>query len=243
VFELDLSDRAQAEAFLMRRYEPALIEHALSRLPPEGGVVLDAGAHVGLVALQLAVLRRSEGTVVHALEPNPVSAGRLRRNLQLNPGASAELHELAVGEREGEVELAWQADARNLAGSHVAGPSEPDGAATGRVGMTTLDRFAASRGLERVDVLKLDVEGYELPALEGAAGLLAEGRVGCVLCELNDVYLAERGAARGDIVSRLERWGYRRVPIAPVGAQRLRARARRGGRAIEDAAFEQERRP
>ena len=40
--------------------------------------------------------------------------------------------------------------------------------------------------VERIDVLKVDVEGYEPAVLRGAARLLSEGRVGAVVCELNE---------------------------------------------------------
>jgi FkbM family methyltransferase len=232
-FELHLADRVQGEVFLMRRYEPALVAFLADRLPP-GGLFLDVGAHVGLVSIQVAV-RRSD-VDVRAFEPSSTNAARLRRNLELNPGARVELVRAAVGGSEGEAELSTAAGGADLAGSRiVAGAAARPGTSTERVPVTTLDAYAAEHGLERVHALKLDVEGSELAALEGAADLLAARRIDCLVCELNDVYLAERGLGRDALVDRLAAYGYKPVEIPPVGAQRLR-RSRRAGQ-VADVAF------
>jgi hypothetical protein len=62
----------------------------------------------------------------------------------------------------------------------------------------TLDAEAARLGLERIDLLKIDVEGYEAEVLAGASELLGAGRIGAVLCELH-------GGPVG-----LEKWVFRR---------------------------------
>ncbi|MBK8338698.1 MAG: FkbM family methyltransferase [Flavobacteriales bacterium] len=46
-----------------------------------------------------------------------------------------------------------------------------------------MDAFCAEQRIERIDFLKLDIEGSELPALKGAERLLREGRIGCVMVE------------------------------------------------------------
>lgn len=231
-FELHPSDRVQAEAWLTRDYEPALVEFIAGRLPDDGGSLFDVGAHVGLVCLQVAA--RRPGAAVHAFEPNAVSAARLRRNVALNPGLDVRVSEVAVGDRGREVQLAWAADETDLAGARVVG-ERPPGASVARLPMITLDAYAREHGIARVDVLKLDVEGGELAAIAGASALLSERAAGCVVCELNDVYLASQGLGRADVVERVEGLGYRQVPIPPVGAQRLRS-ARRPG-AVVDVAF------
>jgi FkbM family methyltransferase len=238
-FELHLSDRVQGEAFLTRRYEPALVDLIQSRLPASDAVVFDAGAHVGLVAIQLATLRRGRGDSIHAFEPCRANVARLRRNLELNPGLSVQLHEVAVGDREAEVTLATAPHGSDLAGTRVvtdAGLDDGPGGRTERAPMITLDGFTEQIGIDRIDVLKLDVEGSEIRALEGAASLMSGQRIGCVVCELNDVYLERQGLRRGDVAARFASWGYREAPVPPVGAQRLRVG--RPARVVVDMAFE-----
>ena len=232
-FELHLTDRVQGEVFFMRRYEPALIAFLDGRLPA-GGVLFDVGAHVGLVSIQVAVARGDVS--VHAFEPSTTNAARLERNLALNPGASVRLIRAAVGEGEGEAELATAAGGADLAGSRIlAEPGPRSESSVERVPLVTLDGYADEHRIERVHALKLDVEGSELAALGGAARLLSERRIGCLVCELNDVYLAERGLDRADVVERLRGFGYRPAPIPPVGAQRLRGASSEGD--VVDAAF------
>jgi FkbM family methyltransferase len=231
-FELDTRDRLQAEVFLLRRYEPGLMALLERRLRP-GGTMLDVGAHVGLIALQAAALRRG---AVHAFEPNPLNAARLRRNAELNPDLAVTVHELAVGAREGEVDLVWEAGHTDMAGGRVGAASGGNPGSSARVSMTTLDAFAEGHAIASVDVLKLDVEGHEPAVLDGAGRLLSERRIECLVCELNDVYLAEQGIDRTSVVTRLRDAGYRPLVIPRVGAQRLRP-AREGG-AVVDMAFE-----
>jgi FkbM family methyltransferase len=180
--------------------------------------------------------------VIHALEPATDNFARLSRNLELNPGLDVGLHRVAVGDREGEVELISAPGGRDLAGTRVVTAEVGEEVAGGpveRAPMITLDGFAAGHGIERVDVLKLDVEGHELPALEGASALISDRRVGCVVCELNDVYLARRGLRRADVIAKFAAWGFRAASVPPVGAQRLRPARRH--RTVEDVVFEPER--
>lgn len=236
-FELELADRVQWEAFVLRRYAPALVELILARLPARGGTVFDVGAHVGLVGIEVAARRGAAGVTVHAFEPNPVNAASLRRNLERNPGLDLMLNEVAVGERDGEARIGWAAVGTDLAGSRIVSPEQASGLAGAEVRgvrMITLDGYVAARRIERVDVVKLDVEGHELAVLDGASRLLAGQRVGCLVCELNDVYLGAQGFGREDVVRKLRQWGYRQVAMPRVGAQRLRPR-REGD--VVDVAF------
>jgi FkbM family methyltransferase len=238
-FELHLEDRVQGEAFLARRYESALVEFICRRLPETGGVVVDVGAHVGLVAIQVAALRAGRGTVVHAVEPSALNATRLRRNLALNDGLDVRVQQLAIGARDGEAELVSVPGGRDMGGTRVRAPEEAAHGAGEQVPMVTLDTFVERAGIDSIDVLKVDVEGHETAVLEGASTLLAGQRARCVVCELNDAYLESQGIARADVVALIERWGYRETPIPPVGAQRLRRGPRAGP--VVDVAFEPER--
>ena len=194
------------------------------------------GAHVGLVSLQVAARRVGVGVAVHAFEPSSINAARFRRNVELNAIQDVTLNQVAVGDREGEAELAWDAAGTDYAGSRLTESGRfSDGSGVERVRTILLDRYAEERAIERVDVLKLDVEGSETSAIDGASSLLAAGRVGCVICELNDVYLAQRGLERADLAASLGGFGYRPVAIPPVGAQRVRVGRRAG--AVVDAAF------
>ena len=66
--------------------------------------------------------------------------------------------------------------------------------------MSPLDDYCAEHGIERIDLLKLDVEGAELEALRGAERLLREARVGCVMFEVSQAMVEGMGHDPAEIV-------------------------------------------
>ncbi len=212
VMGLDLSDFTQAQAALTRRYDPALLAYIASRLPEEGTLV-DVGAHVGFVVLAAAAGRPRARIV--ALEPHPGNRASLLRNLALNPGVRVEVEGVAAGRSPGSARLT---DANEGTDYHriVAG------AAGGvEVEVETLDGIAEARGIERIDVLKLDIEGYEPEALAGASRLLESRNVATIICELNDDLLGRVGSSSAALVADLASLGYVREEIPPRGLHRF----------------------
>jgi hypothetical protein len=78
-----------------------------------------------------------------------------------------------------------------------------------RVPVTTLDRFAATRGIDRVSLLKIDVEGFEPEVLRGAKGLLRAGAIDLVLFEYSPRFYLQRGLDPLAPVAVLREYGYR----------------------------------
>lgn len=213
-FDFDLSDYTQAQAFLTRRYDPALIRFVASRLG-RGDRYVDIGAHLGFVALAVALAR--PGASVLALEPHPANFARLRDHLEINRCPNVEIEQLAAGSAAGSALLSSGGEGSDY--HRVLGAGE---AAAGiEVPVAALDDLAAERGIERIAVLKLDVEGHEPAVLEGARRLLAEERIGAIVCELNPELLAERGSSPQALGSTLADHGFRREEIPPVGLHRI----------------------
>jgi hypothetical protein len=74
-----------------------------------------------------------------------------------------------------------------------------DGADATEVKTGTLDAEAERLGLERVDLIKIDVEGHEPKVLAGAQRLLRERRIGAVLCEFNEIWLHKVGSSAREL--------------------------------------------
>ncbi len=104
---------------------------------------------------------------------------------------------VALGSEAGVAEIAPGSESGH---SHIA-IGEEHGSS---ISVDTLDANAARPGLETIDVLKVDVEGYEPFVFQGAAGLLGDGRVGAIVCELNDPLLGRTGFTRAKVVALLE---------------------------------------
>jgi FkbM family methyltransferase len=214
--QLDLSDRAQAQAYLLRRYEPDVVA-VIVRVAPPGGVFFDVGANIGLVTFSVGIRRRD--LIIHAFEPDPANAERWRRNLNLNPGVGARLEEAAVSSKEERVSLIR---GRESGWSFVVQPRQGDGF---DVPAVSLETYASAHAVTSIDVLKVDVEGYEAEVLKGAEALLERHAIRFIVCELNESLLKRAGTSRSAVVSYLCEHGYAPRAVPGAGAQRLRRRS------------------
>lgn len=203
---LDLHDRTQGIAFLIRRFDAELAAHIIENLPLDG-VFIDAGANVGLVSFAVALKRPSAR--VFGFEPYPATAEIWERNKRINKAVKAELVRVALSDISGTAELG-----RDVASDSGSGRLGAQDETTFEVVTVTLDDFAEARGLERIDVLKLDVQGHEPEVLRGAQRLLQRGAIRTVLVEAND---------RDMLHSILSKAGYSTEPILPFGLRRLRS--------------------
>ena len=212
-FELNLSDRNQLHTYLTRRYEPEVVATIAASVRP-GGCFIDVGANIGLITFSVGARRRDIQIV--AFEPDPTNVDAFRRNQVLNTEVRVVLEHSALGSTIGEVEVV---SGDESGWSHVRAPSQTAGCT---VAMTTLDSYAQQLQLETVDVLKIDVEGYELQVLSGSDDLLSGRRIGAIVCEVNDLNLQRNGSSRDELISQLAGHEYDPSPLPPVGAHRLR---------------------
>jgi FkbM family methyltransferase len=137
------------------------------RFVPPGGVVIDVGANIGQYTLMAAQLAGPSGHVF-AFEPDPLNAAALQRSIERNGFADrVELLRIAVAGRSGEAVLELQSDRTRsrLCPNKSVGSLRP--AAT-LVRTLALDDFADDRELDRLDFLKIDVEGADIDVLRGA---------------------------------------------------------------------------
>jgi FkbM family methyltransferase len=136
-----------------------------------GKVVLDCGAHIGLytrVALDAGAER------VVAIEPSPVNVRCLRRNLEREIEAGRViLYPKGVWNRE--MLLTFFESPENSAGDSfvIRGASD---VVSHNVPVTTIDKIASELNLDRVDLIKMDIKGATLQAIEGMAATVAKHR-------------------------------------------------------------------
>jgi len=129
--------------------------------PRRGWVVVDGGAHMGIYTVRAALMTGAEGKVI-AVEPEPGNFAILEANVKANGLTNVVAIKAALGSEVGvgKLSVSWMSTAHSLT------ELEPSCSIT--VQTLTLDDLLRQIGLERVDLVKLDVEGSELQALEGA---------------------------------------------------------------------------
>jgi len=129
---------------------------------PPGGVFVDVGANVGTYAMALARHVGESGKVI-AIEPHPVTHARLAFNRAASGFTQVVLVAAAAGPADGELMI--ETDGNNLGASHiVSGKSLGDAI---RVPSLRLRRILSDAGIDHVDALKIDVEGFEDRVLTG----------------------------------------------------------------------------
>jgi len=200
--------------------DDAATRFLLSKLT-KGGTFFDVGANTGWFALRAAAkYRELGGGAVHAFEPQPVMFKLITRSIAENDLAEIlTLHGVAVGN---EQKTVWMATpAYNSGGATVRFREITDSVP---VEMTTLDSMNLQP--ERIDVMKVDIEGAEPMFIEGAQHFLKQHRP-VIYSELHPKkleWISKR--TREDYLNQVEALGYRTMSLARDGSTEPFDRAR-----------------
>ncbi|MFB2898175.1 FkbM family methyltransferase [Aerosakkonemataceae cyanobacterium BLCC-F50] len=159
------------------KYEgPEFINWAREFLPPDG-VIVDSGANIGQILLYLSQFV-PQGKVL-AFEPGKEQADWLAECLAVNSTLPVELIRCGLGATTTQLKL------RTHGPEYIHGywceVSETEGEP---IQIVRLADELEKRAIEKVDLWKLDVEGYEIPALEGAKELIKQKRIRVIYAEL-----------------------------------------------------------
>lgn len=201
------------------RWEPQYMS-LFARLLRPGDTVLDLGANHGVYALKAALLVGPTGRV-HAFEPNPRLARLVDMSLRMNGFAPwAQLHQVAASDHEGTARLFFT-DTYSGGGSlgGAAGQSDATGASKHGVDcrLVPLDTLFADPAM-RVDVIKMDVEGHEGPALRGMRNLLARSPDVRIMMEYGPQMMKASGMAAPEVCGFLDGLGLSAWTIDHEGA-------------------------
>jgi FkbM family methyltransferase len=167
----------------------------LKRILFEGAVAVDGGANIGIYSQLLSRCVGPSG-VVHSFEPSPENFKRLQSATRKL--ANVRLSQAAVGECSGRAKL-YVSDKLNV--DHRTYTTEQDSRRSVPVDIVALDDYF-KRG-ERVDLIKMDIQGYELHALRGANRVLTDNPTAKLLLELWPYGLYQAGASWIQLVETL----------------------------------------
>jgi FkbM family methyltransferase len=169
-----------------------------------GDVVLDVGANIGITALRASAAVGPAGRV-YAFEPDAINLSQLSRHISINGVTNVEIVELGLSDTPGSAHLGV-VNAGNRGMNRIErAPAESANGAVVR--LTTMDEFVTGRSLERVNVIKADVEGFEGAVLRGAARTLSRFRPTLFL-EFDDQMLEYQGDTASGLLALLDDHGY-----------------------------------
>jgi FkbM family methyltransferase len=229
VYELDLSQGIDFAIYLGGMFERSTAV-ALAKLTEPSSLVLDIGANIGAHTLHLAQLVGPDGRVM-AFEPTDFAFRKLSRNLELNPSLAARVEArhcfLTANDGAGVPEAIYSswplAVEAGLHAKHLGREMQ-----TEQVQSRSLDSILSECADRKVQLVKLDVDGFECDVLRGATAMLREVRPIFVM-ELAPYVLDERGASLDQLLSYFIPNGYvfydertqKRLPSEAKELQRL----------------------
>ncbi len=148
---------------------PAEAEPVVANFCPPGGIAMDVGANFGEWSLQMARAVGKTGQV-YAFEPSPNIAEALRKTLRVNGQTQTTVIEAAAGAHAGDAPFTVNTSHSGKSGIGTGNT----GGETDKITVKTLslDDLAGQQTLPRLDLIKIDVEGYEADVLEGAETVL-----------------------------------------------------------------------
>lgn len=206
LFVCDLRDSMSRQVCFAGQYEP--LETAfLQRLLSPGMTFVDVGANWGYFSLVAANRVGDTGRVI-SLEPHPRMAATLRTNVTANGLRTITVKQVAVADKSGTLSLtAFDETSDNFGVSRVNDCTTV--ASRFQACSQTLDSVLDEGAVERVDLVKIDVEGAEDLVLAGMKSGLTQGRYQAILLELHPSFLSERGKNIRDVTDWLIAAGYK----------------------------------
>ncbi|MBY0385218.1 FkbM family methyltransferase [bacterium] len=215
--QLDLRDRMQSVMFIKRCHEPET-EVVFKEMAQSCKVFFDVGANIGYFSfLTKQMAPRSQ---IYSFEPLPQNINAYKINRELNQFSLMELNEVCVADQKGETEF-------------LIPPPEESG--WGRMAhrdlfsgekikrsVITLDDFCRDRSISRVDLIKIDVEGYEFKVLKGATEMIEKYRPK-ICIELNEPCLLDTGTSGEEIFAYFKQRNYQMYALKNKGLLKVEA--------------------
>jgi FkbM family methyltransferase len=191
-FDLDLSDFIQRQIYF-GTFEPHETRVVRNYLKP-GMIFVDVGANVGYFTALAASIVGKAGRVI-SFEPSPYAFNRLRAMVEKSGLSQVSLVPAGLGDAPGELNIYLGIGSDNHSPTMIA----HEGTTATVVAVKKLDDALGELGCDRIDFMKIDVEGFEPRVLAGATQLLREGRIRSILCEFNEHWLAQAGSSPAEL--------------------------------------------
>lgn len=167
-------------------------------------IVFDIGANVGDVSLHFAKLVGNRG-IVHSFEPDSTNYCRFQRNLNINKFSNIILNKKGLGNKNASYKI-YTLNEKNKGMNRIINDSKESNEYR-EIQVITLDEYCETSNIKNIDLIKIDVEGFELNVLKGGIHTINNFHP-TLFIELDDQNLVEQGDSAKDLVLFLEEKGY-----------------------------------
>lgn len=202
-FEVDIHDYTGHYIFFGFSDTSQKILFALCK---PGDTIIDIGTNIGFSLMNMAKISGAHGLVL-GFEPDPLNFTRLLKNIAMNKFTNIKVTPIGLGDKPGKYKLENIVEF-NSAGKRIA----PEGAVSSsdfaEVEINTLDNFLnADASVNKVDLIKIDVEGFEFNVLKGAMNTIRKYSP-VLYIELDDNNLKQQSASAKELIHLLAANGY-----------------------------------
>lgn len=205
-FKVRVGDQVSRMIFENGAYEPQLTSLLLPLLKP-GMTVFDIGANIGYYTVMMA-RRIGHHGAVHAFEINDKVLSLLEDNIRMANLTNVTVVKKAVTKTTGEAEFFLPHEGDEAEGS-LRKSHRYDAVGVLKVMTVSIDDYICEHGIPRVDLIKIDVEGAEYEAFEGAKQLLSSKNKPMIMFEALDSACVNFGVTWDQVVRQVKDFGYR----------------------------------
>lgn len=163
-------------------------------------IVFDVGANIGYYTIQFA--QKSDGKVF-AFEPMSYQYKILLKNIEINKLKNVYPVQKIVSDSIGKKRIYFSGMDNTAASSVVVETENYEYVPT-----VTLDQFCNEKNIEFIDLIKIDVEGYEMNVLKGMSRLLNTKRIKHLFIEVVEQHLQKAGNSSEELINYLKKYNY-----------------------------------
>jgi FkbM family methyltransferase len=165
-------------------------------------VLFDVGSNIGETLLNFAKLTGDNGKV-YGFEPVPYSFNKCSNNILLNRFNNVSVSQIALSNKE-ETLFFHEANNNNSGGVFMNKNNTPG---SYKVEGITLDAYVERIGITHLDLIKVDVEGFETNVLKGASETCRKFRPN-LFVEVDDINLKNQGSSASELIALITSYGY-----------------------------------
>lgn len=212
VLKLDVSN--VVDHFIYFDFKDEAQENLFS-LVNSHSVIIDIGSNIGATALQLA--QRSPHGFVYGFEPDKSNYKRACENISLNKFSNIHLENFGLGNKDEKLKL-FQVNHLNPGMNRIL-LNGNDKLPYEEIEIKTLDSYVKENNIKKIDIIKIDVEGFENQVLLGASETIKKN-MPLLFVEVIDKNLKENDSSALKLFNQLKEFGYKSIlnanTLAPV---------------------------
>lgn len=175
----------------------------LKKLVKDNFVIIDVGSNIGQTAMTLANTS-FENVMIYGFEPDPVNYAKAVKNLELNTFNNIKYQNFGLGSQKGELYLKIDTPS-NRGGNRIDQQNISENSI--KIQIEKLDDVVSKMNIEKIDLIKMDVEGFEHEVLKGSVNILKKYKP-LLFIEIDDGNLLQQGSSSIHLINYLNSIGY-----------------------------------